>query len=85
MVGTDTFATKDTLTEVPYNERICLLKTRIMGHRVKIYKPNSQIGCDSSQFASIPLVANNAGFGMIGYHKTDNVFPVLFDGGGVCQ
>jgi hypothetical protein len=37
MVDPDALATKDTLVEVPDNERICFLQTGIVGRGIKVY------------------------------------------------
>jgi hypothetical protein len=84
MVGTNTLAAKDTLTEVPDNERICLLQAGIMGHGIKPYLAYTQSGGNLSQLASVSLVTYDAGLRVTGYHQADNICPVLLNGGSVC-
>jgi len=84
MVGANTLAAEDTLTEVPDNERICLFQTGIMGHGVKPYLAHTQFGGNLPQLASVSLVTYDAGLRVIGHHKTDNISPMLVNGGGVC-
>jgi len=84
MVGTNTLAAKDTLAEVPDNERICLFQAGIMGHGIKPYLPNTQFGGNLPQLASVSLAADDAGLRVIGHHKADNISPVLFNERRVC-
>jgi hypothetical protein len=84
MVGTNTLAAKDALTEVPDNERICLLQAGIMGHGIKPYLAYTQSGGNLSQLASVSLVTYDAGLRVTGYHQADYICPVLSNGRGVC-
>jgi len=84
MVGTNTLAAKDTLAEVPDNERICLLQTSIMGHGIELYPAYTQFGGNLSQLASVSLVTYDAGLRVTGYHQADNICPVFLNLRGVC-
>ncbi len=46
VIGTNALTAEDAFTEVPYNKRICLFKTGIMGHGIKTYETHAQFGCD---------------------------------------
>jgi hypothetical protein len=84
MVGTNTLAAKNTLTEVPDNKRIRLLQTGIMGHRIKPYLADTQFGGNLPQLASVSLATYDAGLRVVGHHQADNIYPVLFNGGRFC-
>jgi hypothetical protein len=85
MVSTNTLAAKDTLAQVSYDERVCFLKPRVMGHRVEPYLAYTQFGSDLPQLASVSLAAHNAGLGVIGHHQTNDIDPMPFDGRGICE
>jgi hypothetical protein len=84
MVGANTLAANDTLTEVPDNERICLLQTGIMGHRIKPYLAYPKFSGDLPQMASVSLATDDTRFRVIRHHQADNISPMLFNGGGIC-
>jgi hypothetical protein len=77
MVCANTLTTKDTLTEVPDDERVCLLQGRIIGHGIEINFAHTQIARHLSQLTSVTLVTHNAGFRVIGHHHADDIFPVV--------
>ena len=82
MVRANTLSAKDTLTEIPYDKRICLLKISIVRHGIKPYFSHTKIGCNLPQLASVSLIAYDAGLGMIGYHQANNIRPVSFNSWG---
>jgi hypothetical protein len=83
MVGAHALAAKDTLAEVPDDERIGLLQAGIMGHGIEINFTHTQIGRHLPQLTSVTLVTHNAGFRVIGHHHADDIFPVVSDNGRV--
>jgi hypothetical protein len=66
MVSTNTLAAKDTLTEVPDNKGICLLKTGIMRHGIKPYLAHAKFGGYLPQPASVSLATDDTGLRVIG-------------------
>jgi hypothetical protein len=80
MISTNTLGAQETLTEISDNERICLLQTSIVGHRIVPDLPDTQLGGNSSQFTSVSLAAYQAGLGVSGHHQADNIFPKLLKG-----
>jgi hypothetical protein len=84
VVGPDALSAEDALCQIPDNKRVRLLKLLVVGHGVEACHSNPQFPGKESQLTSIPLVTNDAGLGMVGHDKTDNVRPVLSEVGGVC-
>jgi hypothetical protein len=77
MIGAHALTAKDTLAEVPDDERVCILQARIMGHGIKINFAHAQIGRHLPQFTPITLVTHNAGFRVIGHYHADDICPVF--------
>jgi hypothetical protein len=84
MVGANTLTTEDTLTEVPDNERICLLEAGVMGHGIKPCLANAKFSSDLPQLASVALATYNAGLRVIRHHQPDDISPMMLNGGGIC-
>jgi hypothetical protein len=79
MIRPDAFAAKNTFGQVPHDEGICLLQRFEVRHGIEPVFGDAEFCCYHSQMTPVPLVAYNAGLGMFGHHKGNNVSPVFDD------
>jgi hypothetical protein len=77
MVCPDTLSTQNTFGEIPYNERICLFQWFVVGHRVKVCLPYTELGGYLTQLTAVPFAAKDTGFRMFGDHQPNYIPPVL--------
>jgi hypothetical protein len=84
VVSTNTLAAENTLAQVSDNKWVRPFQPCVMRHGIQAYRTHTQFGRNLPQLASVPLVAYNAGLGVVCHHEADNICAVFSDSDGVC-